>query len=498
MTPSKTSQEVVSVSNGVEFFLIPRTELPQVESQGYYRPESRGLTIVEKDGRLFEVPLKAAATAVQSGYRDLLSRERLKPKKPEPTVPLTNAKSLTHAKLSKSPTAAGSVLPEPVALLSPISTPVPDDPIDSSVIVEAIERSKQIAKQVQQDREDLIIAEVGWRQHWLRFRFWINARVEKLRTQFGAAGVSMAVHVAMILMLASFYLANIQNESLMIMASPSLSDNVLDEFTLEPEQIEVKEPAEKEVSDASPMSEVVSEITDTVETPNFLAAVSGQAIKMPTGLSKSAPIPGEGMGDSKGKPTIFGSKFAAINYVFVIDNSNSMTKGRFETALIQLMLTVNNLTPKQRFYVIFYSDTAYGMMHPNTVPTLVPATPQNKVLLGKWLNTVPLCLQTNGRKAIQSAIDMKPDVIYVLGDGAFTDKAAEYFASKPTSVVMHTLGMEVKESDAKQFQLLATSHKGTYRDVGVMPEGAAMAAKYPRPRNSVRGPVWGITLKPEK
>jgi hypothetical protein len=135
------------------------------------------------------------------------------------------------------------------------------------------------------------------------------------------------------------------------------------------------------------------------------------------------------------------------------------------------------------------------MMHPNRVANLVAATPQNKLLLGNWLNTVPLCLKTNGKEAIQAAFDLNPDVIYVLGDGAFTDNAAKQFAAKPhPRIVIHTRGMEVDEKNAREFKLLATSHKGTYRDVGVMPEGALLAKQYPRPRNNKRGPVWGITL----
>ena len=71
------------------------------------------------------------------------------------------------------------------------------------------------------------------------------------------------------------------------------------------------------------------------------------------------------------------------------------------------MLTVSQLTPKQRFYVIFYSDTAYPMMHPNSVSELQPATSRNKELLYYWLQSVQLCLKTNGTEAIQMAFDTK-------------------------------------------------------------------------------------------
>ena len=52
--------------------------------------------------------------------------------------------------------------------------------------------------------------------------------------------------------------------------------------------------------------------------------------------------------------------------MFVVDNSNSMIRGRFETALLELIRTVDNMTPKQQFYVIFFSDTAYRVFHPSS------------------------------------------------------------------------------------------------------------------------------------
>ena len=112
-------------------------------------------------------------------------------------------------------------------------------------------------------------------------------------------------------------------------------------------------------------------VTEAVEAPNFMASVSGDSVKPPSVASKD---PGNGKAEPKKKSSVFGTKTTANDYVFVIDNSNSMTKGRFETALNELVIAVRALNKKQRFYVIFYSDTAYGMMYPKTVRGLIPAT----------------------------------------------------------------------------------------------------------------------------
>ncbi|EMI51691.1 hypothetical protein RSSM_06833 [Rhodopirellula sallentina SM41] len=503
----------MSVSNGIEFLLIPRSELAHAEANGYYRPENRGLKILEKHGRLYEVPADSAPPAELQGYRDLLQRER-------------RTSSTKQTSPAAAPTPEDSVSEDPEDRVSEVSedsisqdnvpddacpefnnpadntdnvatcsdTPVPDAS-ESLSMAAVIEQSQRETEQQQLQRQRLIDENEGWRKHWLRWNFWFAERRDAIFRQIGTNSISILVHVAIILALASFYLVSPQEDSLVIIAAPSENETLVEEFTIETDPVEITEPVDNE-PDSAPVEDVVPEVVESAAVPDFLSTVSTASIKPPAMPAKSSMLPGKGNSPTKGKPTIFGSKFAAINNVFVIDNSNSMTRGRFETALIQLMITINQLTPKQRFYVIFYSDTAYGMMHPNTVRKLVAATPKNKASLANWLDTVPLCLRTNGKKAIQVAMDLKPDVIYVLGDGAFTDGAAKYFASKPNpNVVIHTRGMEVNKANAAQFKLLATSHRGNYRDVGVMPEGLAMSNRYPRKRNKTRGPIWGITLK---
>jgi hypothetical protein len=89
-------------------------------------------------------------------------------------------------------------------------------------------------------------------------------------------------------------------------------------------------------------------------------------------------------------------------------------------------------------------------------------------------------------------------VIFVLGDGAFTDKASRFFASRPQKKIpVHTLGMEVKDKDSVGFQELAKSNGGTYKDVGVAQGALVIAKRFPRKRNTNRGPIWGVKLPPK-
>jgi hypothetical protein len=207
---------------------------------------------------------------------------------------------------------------------------------------------------------------------------------------------------------------------------------------------------------------------------------------------------GQGMamiGEGLGAASFFGAKAPGSRFVFVVDNSNSMGGGRFETALSELMKTVNGMTPHQSFYVVFFSDTAYRLFHPQPVMKMVPATDDNKQKLRSWLGTVEMCLKTKGVEAMQTAFALQPDVIYILGDGRFTDRAGMMLvAPHRRRVPIHTLGMEVDAIGKREFQAIAKANRGTYRNVSANRRAKSMAAKTPIKKNRTRGYVWGITL----
>ena len=466
----------VTISNGEQFYQIDPVDLSRAEQKGFYRPVQRGLTIVGNDQHLFEIPVADLPAAQASGFTDLLAAERARlgqSRQPPPKI----------QKIAPSAVTVGAV---------PASAASDAD----SLLIDGLSRAEQEEEEARLQAEQELAETEGWRWYVLATRMWLDARRETLVRHLRGNSISILIHVAVFLLMASLVFVNEKKPELMLTASKAV-DEVVQEIIIDPEPLEITEPTETEQAEEAPpeASEVEMPMTEAVTT-DFMAAVTGDAIKPPAVPSKEA---GDGMEKPTKKSAVFGTKKSAVNYVFVIDNSNSMTKGRFETALNELAVAVNGLTPKQRFYVIFYSDTAYAMMHPRPVTQLVPATTRNKQQLFYWLQSVQLCLKTNGKEAIAMAFKMEPDVIYVLGDGAFTDKASQHFAAMPkTKTVLHTRGMEVSPKNAQQFEMLAKAHGGNYKDVGVSPIGAQMAKQNPRPRNNSRGQIWGITLPVRK
>jgi hypothetical protein len=253
--------------------------------------------------------------------------------------------------------------------------------------------------------------------------------------------------------------------------SPQVNESDMSELTLA-----------SSVADTSDLGPEVIE-SDSVSQINAIFSDSGSAM--------------ESLTDKVGKMTtsFFGSKSKGRRFVFVVDNSNSMTKGRFHTALNELAKTVEQMEKDQYFYVIFFSDTAYPLFWPSPVSQLVPATRQNKERLHQWLYTVELCLHTRGEAAMQLALSLRPDAIYILGDGAFTDKTTIKLTQPHNRrTPIFTLGMEVPEKGKLQLTQIAKSNQGTYRLVAVDPGAARAAQQSPIKRNRTRGVIWGVKL----
>ena len=316
---------------------------------------------------------------------------------------------------------------------------------------------------------------------------------------------SMILHTGLIVILAIITMTQIKDDTITIAVgevAPAV-ENII-EIPLEFEEME--EPVEEELTEMFEESMTIESdvITEVVE--NDLIANSDFG-DLSADVDMSAVI---GDGDSLEEASKSAPKFfktggtQATKIVYVVDNSNSMTGrkqgdkgyGRMETALIELAKSINTLESSQYFYIVFYSDTAYGLFHPSTVSDYIPATPKNKRRVNAWLDTVECCLRTNGNEAFAIARKLDPELIYVLGDGAFGDKAHQRLVNKPIKgAKIETLGMNLQGNAANGFKAIAKAHKGTYRDVGITEDGARILAKFgPRKRNNTRGPVWGIKL----
>ena len=194
-----------------------------------------------------------------------------------------------------------------------------------------------------------------------------------------------------------------------------------------------------------------------------------------------------------GKTSFFGTPAQANRIVFLVDNSASMKQGRMETTVFELARSVEAMSDKQEFYVVFYSDQAYPMFYPASVMQPLAATRENKQRLYRWLPTVELCSGGALLKAMDLAESLQPEVVFILTDGNITGtRTLERLAqSNDRRFAIHTLGMGVaKPRDAQNLLAIAQANRGTFQMVRPLP-AAVQSAKLRPIRSNEAGLSWG-------
>jgi hypothetical protein len=169
----------------------------------------------------------------------------------------------------------------------------------------------------------------------------------------------------------------------------------------------------------------------------------------------------------------FGAVAKGKKFVFVVDNSNSMngragSYTKFQRAKAELLESISKLSRDKSYYIVFFNADAVRMFDPSPPPTFVQATKENYDKLYDWLVPLGTAKGTRGKAAMQIAIDLKPDAIYVLGDGAFTDDTADVLASMNRfRVPIHTLlfGGKGASKGQESMKRIASENKGSYTTV---------------------------------
>ncbi len=300
---------------------------------------------------------------------------------------------------------------------------------------------------------------------------------------------SLAVHAVLIVLCMTFGFATLVQQSARLFASPA---EFLDEAPEEFSEVKI----ESSKLDDAELQNVVAAATDEFNIannslrefePSQLGMGSqplgdlGELDALPSELGTlmaGAGAPGSGPpGGEVGDAVFFGTRSQGNRIVFVVDNSSSMKGGRLETAIAELVRSVESLSPRQAFYVIFVSDQTYPMFYPQPATELLPATAPNKKRLAEWLPKAILASGKNREliKAMDLAASLRPHAVYLLWDGdmRYSEKVRTEVMTHLTrpnqwNFAIHTLGMGITSLDA-EYNLTAISraHGGTYRRVDV-------------------------------
>ena len=171
--------------------------------------------------------------------------------------------------------------------------------------------------------------------------------------------------------------------------------------------------------------------------------------------SAAAPVP---------EPLVnfFGIQAKASSVSFVVDCSGSMEGQRLERTKAELVASIVNLSPQQKFYVSFFHDQAIPM---SAAQTPMPASPVEKVRCYTWIKTIGSTGGTQPESSLQLVARMNPDAIFLLSDGEFSPLNPETFETfSNNEIVVNTVAF-ADESAATRLREIADRTGGTYRFV---------------------------------
>jgi len=154
---------------------------------------------------------------------------------------------------------------------------------------------------------------------------------------------------------------------------------------------------------------------------------SEQSVAMNDAAGSSLESGGESSMPSakSGGVTFFGSRAAGKKFVFVVDASGSMTSMngiRWKTATDELLRSLNELTTGAEYFVICFNAVEYPIFNhypPNN--KYLKNEPQTLRLVQNWIAGFRPGGTTLPSRALQMAITMKPDAIFLLSDGELRD-----------------------------------------------------------------------------
>ncbi len=319
----------------------------------------------------------------------------------------------------------------------------------------------------------------------------IGARVRRKKTYSKSAGplvCSLAVHAVALVFCLSLTFVTLVQPRIPLFASPMKAEEDIpaptSEVKIEPSKFEDAELQNTIASsDEFNIADNISRDFEPAQlgAGNKAMADIGQLDALPSDLGtlmSGAGKPSSGKpGGDLGTAIFFGARSKGNRFVFVIDNSSSMKGGRLDTARAELVKTVESLSTKQSFYVIFVSDQTYPMFYPLPERNLIPATPANKKRLVDWLPKAILASGKNREliKAMDMAAALRPQVVFLLWDGDLRysdavriDVMTHLTAPNQWNFTVHTLGMGITSADSEQnLTAIAQAHGGLYRPIDV-------------------------------
>lgn len=177
----------------------------------------------------------------------------------------------------------------------------------------------------------------------------------------------------------------------------------------------------------------------------------------------------------------FGTRAKGDSFAFVVDISGSMTAEfkevdtenngvsrimtRWDKAREELLATIDAMSEGQSYCVVLYNDDHLTMIEGGEPVGLRKATVSNKQKTRLWLERMSASGGTQPQESLAYALDLQPDVLYFLTDGAIPPVSRDVAAAfNQKRTVIHTTCIGYVQNDI--LQLISADHRGQFRAIG--------------------------------
>lgn len=179
----------------------------------------------------------------------------------------------------------------------------------------------------------------------------------------------------------------------------------------------------------------------------------------------ASPNPNGNSRFSIGGSDFFGLSANGNSFIYIVDCSGSMAGDRFEKAKRELLRSIYALDDDKNVFVIFFSDTHYPMFYPQPGAQALPSNLPNKDRIRQWVENFGDMGGTAPDSAIELALQMQPDAIYLLTDGGFDDSAIHLAKrNNARKIPINTIGFQDRGGETGLKQIAADSG-GNYKFV---------------------------------
>ena len=201
----------------------------------------------------------------------------------------------------------------------------------------------------------------------------------------------------------------------------------------------------------------------------------------------TSPNPGEAKSSEQATAMVFGISGSGSRFVYVFDRSDSMNgyQGRpLRAAKSELLRSLESLSDRQRFQIIFYNDKPSAMQVSGGGIDMIDGDEAGMILARRHLQSIAAFGGTEHASAIHMALRMAPDVVFFLTDARIPRLSSSELSlirrrAHRVGATIHTIEFGVDPiSPTNSFvRELAAMNQGQYRYINVQKLNMIQQAK---------------------